>query len=139
MMPEFTPGPWSWFGNAKGRNIYLATIYGGRRFVMQFGRWGMKSAQPIFQAEGVMRPAVEFLKFEVGNPDVTGFEAAKDDSSVYRYDILSIDHPDARLIASAPKLYAALQECLEVMEEAWPDRPIVNYTRNLLAEVDGGG
>jgi hypothetical protein len=143
MGAKFTPGPWAWFGNAKGRNIYLATIHSGRRFVMQFGRWGMNSAQPIFQDRAVMRPAVEFLKFEVGNPEVTGFEAAQDDPSVYRYDIRDIDHPDARLIAAAPELaavakrYEAWEARLILCDEAWSGgvAPLPTLTDELWDEL----
>lgn len=110
-MPEHTkgptPGPWGWFGNARGNNIYLSTVNHGRRFVMQFNRWGMADAQPVFQVNGVMKDAKHLLKFEVGNPAVTGIEAAKTDDSVYRLDISGIDHPDAILIQHAPDLLEA--------------------------------
>ncbi|MBY5917310.1 hypothetical protein HFO77_23230 [Rhizobium leguminosarum] len=44
-----TPGPWAWFGNASSNSIYLATTHSGRRYVMDFVRWGMRGAQPRFQ------------------------------------------------------------------------------------------
>lgn len=44
-----TPGPWEWFGNTKQYEVYLATKHSGRRFVMDFVRWGMGGAQPRFQ------------------------------------------------------------------------------------------
>jgi len=100
-----TPGPWSWFGNARTREIYLATTHSGRRYVMGFKRWGMRGAQPMFQpAERGLVPAESLLKFEVGDRSAVGLDAAKNDESVYRFDISGIDCADARLIASAPEL-----------------------------------
>lgn len=119
-----TPGPWGWFGQAKHNQVYLATRHSGRRYVMDFVRWGMQHAQPRFQTErGVMIDAKDLLEFEVGNQSVRGVEAAKKDASVYRLDVRGIDAPDARLIASAPDLAAevlrlreALRKCLGFIE-----------------------
>ncbi len=101
---KHTPGPWAWFGNAKNREVYLATTHSGRHYVMGFERWGMRSAQPMFRSGLRLKPASELLQFEVGNRSVVGVEAAKADESVYRFDIRDIDCPDARLIAAAPDL-----------------------------------
>lgn len=110
MSAQHTPGRWAWFGNARNNEIYLATTHSGRRYVMGFQRWGMKGAQPMFQpADRGLVPASDLLKFEVGDRAVTGVEAAKADESVYRLDISGIDCADARLIAAAPELLAALQ------------------------------
>lgn len=102
-----TPGPWAWFGGA--HDFYLATTHSGRRYVMGFDRRGMRSAQPVFQVRGVMVKASELCSFVVGDKQVRGFTEARKDRSVYRYDIDGIDHPDARLIAAAPELLAALE------------------------------
>ncbi len=95
-----TDGPWAWFGEGKYNQLYLATVLNGRRYVMDFVRWGMKGAQPRFQINGLMEDAKDLFKFEVGNPSVTGVAQAKADSSVYRFDVAEIDHPDARWIAA---------------------------------------
>lgn len=114
----WTPGPWSWFGNAKMNSLYLATTHSGRRYVMGFERWGMRGAQPLFQpAKHGMVPAKDLVTFEVGDGKAVGIEAAKDDPSVYRYDIAGIDCADARLIAAAPQM----AELLEVIADAAKD------------------
>lgn len=70
MSGKHTPGPWAWFGNARHNSIYLATTHSGRRFVMDFVRWGMRGAQPRFQAEkGIMVDAKDLLQFEVGGAE----------------------------------------------------------------------
>ncbi len=105
---KHTPGPWGWFGNPY-RGVHIAAKHSGRRFVMQFARWGMQAAQPRFQLNDRMVNAAELLKFEVGDRDVTGLTAAKANSSVYRLDVIDIDHPDARLMIAAPDLLSAAQ------------------------------
>lgn len=93
--PSFTKGPWAWFGNASTQSIYLATKHSGRRYVMDFTRWGMRGAQPRFQPKRGMRDAKELIMFEVGDRSVVGVEAAKKDTSVYRLDIRGVNAPDA--------------------------------------------
>lgn len=106
---EHTPGPWGWFGNTSAKTVYLATVGGGRRYVMGFRRWGTGSAQPTFQTVDRMVPASELVTFQVGDRSVIGAAAGHDDRSVYRYDIDGIACADARLIAAAPELLDALQ------------------------------
>lgn len=112
---KFTPGPWAWFGSAGGApDIYLATNHSGRRYVMSFRRWGLNGAQPCFQPEGRgMKKASDLLQFEVGDKSIVGIEAAKKDTSVYRFQIRGIAAPDAHLIAAAPELYEALDNILK--------------------------
>jgi hypothetical protein len=59
-----------------------------------------------------MIPAKDLLKFEVGDRSVVGETAARADGSVYRYDVVGIDAPDARLIASAPTLIADMADAI---------------------------
>jgi hypothetical protein len=111
---RFTPGPWGWFGNTQTNHIYLATKHGGRRYVMDFTRWGMRGAQPRFHPERCgMVDVKDLVTFEVGQRSVVGVDQAKQDTSVYRYDIRGINHPDANLIAAAPELYEVLSEAME--------------------------
>ena len=110
-----TPGPWKWFGNASSNHVYLATTHSGRRYVMDFVRWGMHGAQPRFQpAKGGMIDAKDLLQFEVGDRDIVGMDAAKKDGSVYRYDVRGIDCPDARYIAAVNP--AVITELLSTFE-----------------------
>lgn len=113
-----TPGPWKWFGNASSNHVYLATTHSGRRYVMDFVRWGMRGAQPRFQpAKGGMIDAKDLLQFEVGDRDIVGMEAAKKDGSVYRYDVRGIDCPDARYIAAVnPAVITELIYTLESLQ-----------------------
>lgn len=103
-----TPGPWEWYGSTDHYpRVHLATTHGGRRFVMNFRRAGMQGAQPVFQVNNRMVPASELVLFDV-DPSVRGMTAGRAAPSVYRQDFSVIDHPDARLIAAAPELLAAL-------------------------------
>lgn len=104
-MPDL--GGWAWFG---GRDdLYLATNRGGRRYVMGFKRKGMRSAQPTFQIGGIMHGAIDDLTdYAVGDGDARGQKEADEDPSVYRMDVKSVDHPDARRIARVPEMEQAL-------------------------------
>lgn len=84
LLEAVTPGPWAWYGDLTSHRVYLATVKGGRRFVMDFRRWGFGGAQPRFQVGGIMRAAADLATRE----------------APYRGDIAEIDHPDARFIAA---------------------------------------
>jgi hypothetical protein len=115
---QATPGPWQWYGNTKQCEIYLATTHSGRRFVMDFVRWGMGGAQPRFQVTvdgneaggGIMRSIRDLAE---GDENAKGrlpllgplFEVD------YRRQFVGVGHPDAEFIASARNaLPAALAE-----------------------------
>jgi len=102
-----------WIGDARHGGFCLATEGRGYQYVMDFVRMGMSGAQPRFQVRedgnGLMVPARDLCTFQVGTPGLVGYAAAKADRSVYRYQIDDIDHPDARLIKSAPELLDALK------------------------------
>lgn len=103
----FTEGPWEW-GGGPG-DLRLQTVKHGKRFVMTFTRNGMQGAQPRFQVNKQMVNAVDDLvTFQVGDRSVRGYREAKQNSSVYRFDICGIDHPDAKLIKGAPDMAAEI-------------------------------
>lgn len=93
-----TQGPWQWFGNGDVRDIYLATPDRGRLYVMQFDRWGMQSAQPVFRddAQRLMVKASQLPVYEVA-PSAT----RRDDPRVYRADISGLRNADAEFIAAS--------------------------------------
>jgi len=103
-----TPAPWAWVGNMKSQTFRICGDYGSRPIVIDFVRWGAQSAKPRFRAHigssSIMAPAEQFAQFQVGPNDVVGYEAAKDNPDVYRFDIRGIAHPDAWLMAAAPDL-----------------------------------
>lgn len=77
-----TPGPWRWRGNLTAKGIELRSIARGRCTVMDFVRWGMQAATPRFiDAEKIMR-----------RPRL--IPSAPHNA----WDIVAIDHPDARFI-----------------------------------------
>ena len=136
---EFTPGPWMWYGNSNNHEITLCTVGGGRLYIMDFVRWGMRAGQPRFQFTGTnqgMIDAKHLLKYEVGDRSITGVDEAKADPSVYRYDVIGIDNPNARLIASSPCLHGVVKELVEsggvVSEET------LEKARGVLKRVEGG-
>jgi hypothetical protein len=84
-----TPGPWAWF--KEKYDFYLGTPDRGRLFVMGFIRRGMTGGQPTFSVwEGEDRERLGGIMEDGQNIDLE-------------------THPDARLIASAPDLLAALK------------------------------
>ena len=101
------PNRWEWRG--QGDAAPYVELCAGRSSVMSFRRWGMRGAQPAFYTNQLQDDAADLLMFQVGNPDVRGMKQARQDRSVYRYNISGIDHPTARLIQSANVMLAALQ------------------------------
>lgn len=134
---QHTPGPWGWFGNLKSGSPYLATIHSGRRLVMQFGRLGLQGAQPRFHVGGRMIDGTELARFEVGDRNVLGLKAAKADDSVYRYDMIGFDHPDARMLAAAPDMYDALLAAELAVEELCRGQDPANECWNVLRRIQG--
>ena len=118
MTEQHTPGPWVWRGNAYAKDVYLSTRHGGRKVVMGFSRWGMANAQPTFRGPNSLQHAKDLLKFEVGDPSVTGVAEARQNSSVYRLHIADIDHPDARLISQSPEMFDLLVDAVTNLDAA---------------------
>lgn len=108
------PGPWQWYGNSKMHSVYLATVRGGRVFVMDFERWGMAGAQPRFQVDQLMVRLGDLAKSE--HPLGPRFEVP------YRRDFVGIGHPDAEHIAANdPTTTLALIARIRELEKALRD------------------
>jgi hypothetical protein len=104
------PGPWEWYGNTKTSDVYLATVNGGRVFVMDFARWGMAGGQPRFQVDHQMVSLGQLGKDE--SPLGPKFEVS------YRRQFVGIGHPDARHIAAnSPDVTLALVARIRELEE----------------------
>lgn len=108
--PSFTPGPWRWEYSPKRKT---ASLLGGTpkfdKTVMDFSRVGIGHAGPLFNNQE-STPYLERLcdKSDKWCKPFPGREH-------HAHWLLSVDHPDANLIAAAPEMYAALQACHEAM------------------------
>lgn len=111
-----TKGPWSWYGDTRLHQCYLATVDRGRQFVMLFRRWGMGGAAPEFQVGGIMEPVAKLVEYEVP----------------YRKDFHQINHPDAILIAEAP---TALASALDEVEASWKREEVLCESRSEQAAI----
>lgn len=98
---KHTPGPWDWFVREDGV-IYLATPNRGRLIVMDFGRKGMRGAQPRFAHWDGIANGAERMKF--GGIMEDGIKVGQK------------IHPDAQLIAAAPDLFDALLGVIRVAD-----------------------
>jgi hypothetical protein len=114
-------GPWQWYGNTKTHSVYLASAHSGRRFVMDFDRWGMTGAQPRFQVDHRMVRLSELAATE--SPLGPKFEVP------YRRNFAGIGHPDAtHIAANDPTTTLALIARIRELEHAltvlaWADPP----------------
>ncbi len=108
--PKHTRGPWRWEVNEKSKGVQLA---GGKprydRTVMEFVRYGMGGAAPVFQDEdGILERCEKWAE------PVPGREHHK---AWFK----TLNHPDAHLIAAAPELLAALKDVMGWIKNWDPD------------------
>jgi hypothetical protein len=102
LLAGHTPGPWRWEINLHSKQLKLC---GGRNpydlTVMDFTRWGMSGAKARFlrSHEGagmLMHDAEDFAAIVPGREHHARW-------------FQTLEHPDARLIAAAPRLLQVLQ------------------------------
>ena len=92
-----TPGPWRWEVNHKYKQVSLCGEHNFDLEVMDFRRWGMQGAQPMFRDDDRILHGVDV------------FSAAVPGREHHAEWFQTLDHPDARLIAAAPDLLEALK------------------------------
>lgn len=106
---KHTPGPWRFEVNEKAKTVDLC---GGRvrhdLTVIDFVRWGMGGAQPRF------RDDVDDLNIMC---QVTAFTTPAEGREHHAGWFKIIDHPDARLIESAPELLDSVETLLGLLCE----------------------
>jgi len=98
-----TPGPWRWEFNKQAKSVYL--VGGAPRddmTVMQFARWGMGHAVPLFNL-AINGNLYDIMDRLCDRPKWTKPFPGAD----WRMDVV---HPDARLIAAAPDLLEFAEE-----------------------------
>ena len=112
---KHTPGPWRWEVSRKSKNVRLCG--GVPRFdltVVDFERWGTHSATLRLREDeaglNIMERPHERDGWVV---PIKGREHHADWCA-------TLDHPDARLIAAAPDLFAACEAAAEALALPWP-------------------
>ena len=98
-----TPGPWRWEFNAKNRHVGLCGgVPAYDLTVMDFARWGMGGAQPVFLEPGTT-PTLHRLS------DRADWLAPIAGRKHHAHWCSTVTHPDARLMAAAPALLAEVK------------------------------
>lgn len=106
---EPTPGPWRWEYSATSKSVHLV---GGRpmfdKTVMQFARWGMGGAVPLFNAKiaGDQYNVMERLC------DMPDWRTPFPGREHHAHWCSNVVHPDAALMAASPLLLDAVLSVL---------------------------
>lgn len=98
-----TPGPWHWEINLKFKQVMLINDRG--MVVMDFARYGMQNACPLFRDEHDILDRCDRWATSIPGRE-----------HHYKW-FQSINHPDAELIAAAPTLAADLAKEREIKLE----------------------
>ena len=145
MSAQHTPGPWRWEFNAKHRSLHLV---GGRPqydlTIMDFARWGMGGA--TMRLRDTAHAGMNIMHRVHERPDWIAPEPGREHHKHWHQ---LLTHPDARLIAAAPELLAALREMVagdaEAIKEAeaigipFPDEMLGPYQRAVSAIAKATG
>lgn len=132
-MSTHTPGPWRWEYNAAHRTVNLV---GGEiqydLIVLEPSRWGMNGATLMLRDPA--HDGMQLLHKLHERPD---WIAPLPGRAHHASWCATIAHPDARLIAAAPDLLAALQDALEYLQHHLPEEALVSH-RAAIAKATGG-
>lgn len=112
MSTQHTPGPWRWEINRDSKILHL--VGGVPRFdltVMDFSRWGMTRAVPRFRDTSL--DGMNLMDRLCDKPEWIADFPGRSHHANWCADVI---HPDARLMAAAPILYAALEKIAAVNE-----------------------
>lgn len=129
-----TEGPWRWEFNWKSKDVHLV---GGRpQFdltVMDFTRWGMGSATPRFRDV-----SVNGMNIMHRLCDQKDWIEAFPGRSHHLDWCAAVNHPDARLMAAAPVLKAALEAVVNAHKGNLTSLAMrVDLAEKILKELDG--
>lgn len=115
-----TPGPWRWQLNLGSKSLMLV---GGRpmfdKTVMQFDRWGMSGATPMFNGE-IAGDKYNVMHKVHERPDWIAPFPGREHHADW---CATVTHPDALLMAAAPDLKAALEGLLLEYQHIHPTDP----------------
>lgn len=112
-----TPGPWMWDLRTAQYHCLLVTKHSGQYYVMDFARWGMQNAAPLFQVyeryEGEVRKrgshgmvrADRLAKSYPGKEHHKGFDDY-------------VNHPDAIFIAEGRGVFSELIAAVDQLRGA---------------------
>jgi hypothetical protein len=102
---RFTPGPWRWEINMKAKVLHL--VGGDARYdltIMDFSRWGLGGA-----VASLRDPAHDGMNVMHRLCDRQDWIAPFADRAHHADWCAAVTHPDMQLMASSPRLYAALE------------------------------
>ena len=137
MDAKHTPGPWRWEFNAEHKRLHLV---GGRPqydlSIMDFDRWGMGGA--VATLRDTSEDGMNIMHRLCDRPDWIAPFPGRAHHARWCSDVT---HPDMRLIAAAPDLLEALEDCVAVMDRELAGlkviQPELSAARAAIAKATG--